>query len=383
MRERLLARSPFNVVEIDLPLATDGGDPYEQAAETFEEWLMQGILASDREPALWALTQDYEGPDGTRRTRRALLCRVRVTEYGPSRIRPHERTQPGPKEDRLRLTEATRHNLSPIFSLHPGDAWRHVEGYTRGEPWAEATDDGGATHRVWRVAEPDVHRAVGAAFAESELLIADGHHRYETARTYADSIGGDGPHRYTLMALVSLDDPGLTVFGYHRLLTDLGDPAKQEALAAALREHFELEEVPIERLDPAGERGVGVFGYIDAHFRRGFRLRLKDLEPVKRALPEMSDDYRRLDAAILEKLVLAGGLGMTPADVEAKRGIAYTASAEEAIASLDGGTDAAFLLRPTPVDQVRAVAAAGETMPPKSTYFYPKLLTGIVFNPLS
>jgi uncharacterized protein (DUF1015 family) len=236
---------------------------------------------------------------------------------------------------------------------------------------------------VWRVAEPDVHRAVGAAFAESELLIADGHHRYETARTYADSIGGDGPHRYTLMALVSLDDPGLTVFGYHRLLTDLGDPAKQEALAAALREHFELEEVPIERLDPAGERGVGVIGYIDAHFRRGFRLRLKDLEPVKRALPEMSDDYRRLDAAILEKLVLAGGLGMTPADVEAKRGIAYTASAEEAIASLDGGTDAAFLLRPTPVDQVRAVAAAGETMPPKSTYFYPKLLTGIVFNPLS
>ena len=141
--------------------------------------------------------------------------------------------------------------------------------------------------------------------------------------------------------------------------------------------------MPTERLDPAGEEGVGVFGYIDAHFRRGFRLRLKDLAPVERALPGMSADYRRLDAAILETLVLSGGLGMSPADVEAKRGLAYTASAAEAIASLDAGTDAAFLLRPTPVEQVRAVAAAGETMPPKSTYFYPKLLTGIVFNPLS
>jgi uncharacterized protein (DUF1015 family) len=383
LRQRLVSRSPFNVVELDLPQAPEGGDPYEHAAETFEEWVLQGIVTADREPALWALTQDYEGPDGARRTRRGLLCRVRVTEYGPGRVRPHERTQPGPKEDRLKLTEATRLNLSPIFSLHPGDAWRHVEGYTRGEPWAEVSDDGGTTHRVWRISEPDAHRAVAAELADAELLIADGHHRYETARTYADSIGGDGPHRYTLMALVSLSDPGLTVFGYHRLLTDLGDPGKQEALGAAIKEHFEVEEVPVERLDPAGEEGIGVFGYIDAHFRKGHRLRLKDLAPVEQALPEMSDAYRRLDAAILEALLLSGGLGMSAADVEAKRGIAYTASASDAIASLDRGADAAFLMRPTPVEQVREVAAAGETMPPKSTYFYPKLLTGIVFNPLS
>jgi uncharacterized protein (DUF1015 family) len=111
-RAELLARSPFNVVEIDLPRAPEGGDPYEHAAETLEEWTLQGILAADRDPALWALAQEFEGPDGVRRTRRALLCRVRVTDYGPGLVRPHERTQPGPKEDRLRLTEATRHNLS-------------------------------------------------------------------------------------------------------------------------------------------------------------------------------------------------------------------------------------------------------------------------------
>src|SRR5215207_1544378 len=373
-RESLVARSPFNVVELDLPEAPDGGDPYAHAAETLEEWTLQGILAADREPALWALTQDYEGPDGARRTRRALLGRVRVTEYGAGRGRPHERTQPGPKEDRLRLTEATRHNLSPIFSLHPGDAWRHLEGYTREAPWAEVTDDEGTFHRVWRIGEPDAHRAVAAELAEAEVLIADGHHRYEPARAYADAIGGDGPHRYTLMALVSLDDPGLTVFGYHRLLSNLGASDAQEALAGAIREHFEIEEVPVERLDPIGEPGVGVFGYIDAHLRRGFRLRLKDLAPMADALPEMSEAYRRLDAAILETLLLTGGLGMSPADVEGKRGISYTASADDAIATLDRGAHAAFLMRPTPVEQVREVAAAGETMPPKSTYFYPKLL---------
>ncbi len=382
-RAELLARSPFNVVEVDLPVVPEDGDPYEHADETLEEWTLQGILTADREPALWALTQEYSAPDGSRRVRRGLLCRVRVTPYGPGLIRPHERTQPGPKEDRLRLTRATRHNLSPIFSLHEGDAWRHLEGYTRGAPWAEVADDEGTVHRVWRIDEPDVHRAVAAELADSELLIADGHHRYETARTYADEIGDDGPHRYTLMALVSLEDPGLTVFGYHRLLSNLGEPGPQEALRDAIRANFEVGEVPLDELDPAGEEGTGVFGYIDAHHRQGYRLKLKDPSVLEAAMPGVSSAYRELDAAILESLLLRGALGMSEADVEAKRGIAYTASAEKAIASLDQGTHAAFLMRPTPVHQVREVAAAGETMPPKSTYFFPKLLTGIVFNPLS
>jgi uncharacterized protein (DUF1015 family) len=245
------------------------------------------------------------------------------------------------------------------------------------------TDPDGTVHRVWRVADPALLASVAKELADAELLIADGHHRYETARTYAEEVGGEGEHRYTLMALVSLEDPGLTVFGYHRLLTDLGESAKQEALASALREHFEIEEVPLERLDPAGDEGIGVFGYVDAHLKRGFRLRLRDQGAIDAALPDRSEPYRRLDAAILETLVLRGALGMTEEDVEAKRGIAYTASADDAIRSLDDGTDAAFLMRPTPVEQVRAVAAAGETMPPKSTYFFPKLLTGLAFNPLS
>src|SRR5436190_12682588 len=232
-RRDLVARSPFNVVEIDLPETAGGADPYEHAAETLEEWTLQGILVAEREPSMWALEQDYTGPDGRRRTRRGILCRVRVTDYGAGRVRPHERTQPGPKEDRLRLTRATRHNLSPIFALHPGDAWRHVEAEAGGDPWGEAVDAEGTAHRVWRIVDPAAHEAVAAALADAELLIADGHHRYETARTYADEVGGEGEHRYTLMSLTSLEDPGLTVFATHRLISGL-DPARRDGLVAGL-----------------------------------------------------------------------------------------------------------------------------------------------------
>jgi uncharacterized protein (DUF1015 family) len=383
MRRELLARSPFNVVEIDLPEAPGGGDPYEHAAETLEAWTLEGILTADREPAIWALAQAYTAPGGATRTRHGLLARVRITEYGPGLIRPHERTQPGPKEDRLRLTEATRHNLSPIFSLYPGNAWRHVEPAIDADPWGEATDADGTTNRVWRVPDPAVHEAVASALADAELLIADGHHRYETARAYADAIGGDGPHRYVLMCLVSLEDPGLTVFPTHRVLTGL-DSSRQEALRGGLEERFEVEEIPLERLDPADEDGIGVFGYADSNLDQAFRVRLRDREPLDRALADRPGGYRELDVVILETLVLRGILAMSEGDIAAKRGLGYEMSTDAVLAAIESGqADCAFLLRPTPVEQVRAVAAAGETMPPKSTYFFPKVPTGIVFNPLS
>jgi uncharacterized protein (DUF1015 family) len=384
-RRDLAARSPFNAVELDLPQAPGGADPYEHAAELLEEWTLQGILTGDRESAVWALAQDYTGPDGERRTRRGLLARVRVTEYGPGLIRPHERTHPGPREDRLRLTRATRHNLSPIFSLYEGDAWRHLEAALDTDPWGEATDADGTVQRVWRVAGTAIGEAVTEELADAELLIADGHHRYETARTYAEEIGGDGPHRYTLMCLVSLGDPGLTVFGTHRLIGGLaGDSHKQEALAGAIREHFELEEVGDHGIDPDGEGGVGVFGYIDSHSRRGFRLRLRDPSALDHVTGR-SADYQRLDAVILEELILKAALGLSAEEIEDKRDLGYATTVDEALGQLadDGAYQAAFLLRPTPIEQVRGVAGAGETMPPKSTYFFPKVPTGIVFNPLS
>ena len=383
-RAELAARSPHNVVELDLPRDPGGGDPYEHAAELLSKWMGEEVLIHDDEPTIWALEQDYTAPDGTRLTRRGFLARVKLAPYGEG-IRPHERTQPGPKEDRLRLTRATRHNLSPIFALHPGDAWRHLEPAVAGAPWGEVSDGDGTTHRVWRVGDPAVHEAIAAELAPGELLIADGHHRYETSLAYQREVGEGGPADFVLMALVSLEDPGLTVFPTHRLISGLaGDPGRQEALATGLRDLFEIEEVTEDRLDPGGAEGVGVFGYIDSHFKRPFRLRLRDGAPLDEAFADRSAAYRRLDAAILEELVLKRILGMSTDDIAAKRGIGYTPSLDEALAKLDAGDyQAAFVLRPTPVDQVREVAAEGETMPPKSTYFFPKLLTGLVFNPLA
>ncbi|MEA2430787.1 MAG: hypothetical protein QOI19_1260, partial [Thermoleophilaceae bacterium] len=187
LRAQLAAKSPFNVVEVDLPEA-NGGDPYLHAQTTMEAWLQQGVVTRERDPAIWAMTQDYMGPDGNPYTRHGFFCRVRVEDYGPGRIRPHERTQPGPKEDRLRLTRATRANLSPIFSLFPDPeqkAWETIESVTQHDPYATVTDDDGTVNRLWRLADPLTITHVQDVLRDRELLIADGHHRYETARVYA------------------------------------------------------------------------------------------------------------------------------------------------------------------------------------------------------
>ena len=382
-RAKLAAQSPHNVVEIDLPQDPGGGDPYDHAAKLLKQWKADGALVDDDEPAIWALTQDYTAPDGRTMTRRGFLARVRLAEYGEG-VRPHERTQPGPKEDRLRLTRATKHNLSAIFSLYPGDAWPLIEPGLD-DPWGEVTDDEGTTHRVWRIGDPAVHKAIAPELADAELLIADGHHRYETALTYAREIGGEGPHNYVLMALVSLEDPGLTVFATHRMLKDLPGEARL-GIRDAAKASFELEEVSEAELVPGPDEPPVSFGYMDSFHMQPYRLRLNEAGAA--ALDDLlgirSEAYRRLDAAALEELFLKKAVGLSPDDIAAKKGLGYTPSAEEAVEKLRSKQyDATFFLRPTPVDQVRAVAAAGETMPPKSTYFFPKLLTGIVFNPLA
>lgn len=380
-RARLLARSPFNVVEVDLP-ESSGGDPYEHAAGTMEEWILSGILRQDRDPSVWALTQEYNGPDGAVQIRNAILARSRVEDYGPGRIRPHERTQPGPKQDRLDLTRATRHNLSPIFSLTTRDAWPVLaSAIADEEPWAEVLGGDGTLNRIWKVSNREVHRAVSSELSEAELLIADGHHRYETARAYRDEVGGEGAHRYTLMALTGLADPGLTVFPIHRLISGIDDADVGDHFRRGIEEAFET--VSEGEHDPAGLEGPGCFGLIEADGGRRV-LRLREPASLERLMEGRSPAYRELDSAILEKVVLTGILGLTEADVEAKKGLGYAKSIEEAAGEVAAGScQAAFILRPTPVDQVREVAGAGEIMPPKSTYFFPKIPTGIVFNPLS
>ncbi len=383
-RAELAARSPFNVVEIDLP-RQEGGDPYLHAETTFEAWRQQGVVVAEREPTLWAMTQEYTVPGGEAALiRRGLFCRVRVEDYGAGRIRPHERTHPGPKADRLALTRATRANLSPIFSLFPDDAgaaWSTLAPFAEGEPYATVSGAEGTVDRVWRIADPDAIASVQATLGNAELLIADGHHRYETARVYADEVGGEGEHRYVLMFLCSLSDPGLTVLATHRLLSGLDEP-KQLALREAVLRDFDVAEVPVDELAP-GNGGLASFGYMDSFHRKPYRVTLKDQAIADRAMEDMSEPYRRLDAAVLETIVLRGALGMSDDDISHRRGLDYAsdlATARDAVES--GAFDAGFFMRPTPVEQVREVAEAGASMPPKSTFFFPKVPTGIVFNPL-
>jgi uncharacterized protein (DUF1015 family) len=387
-RRELLTRSPYNVVAVDLPQDEPGSqDPYTTAGDLFETWQLQGAVVRDSDPAIWAHTQRYTGPDGIEQTRRGFFCRVRIEEYGPGGVRPHERTHPGPREDRLRLTRATRANMSPIFSLYSDPeraAWAALEPATEKEPWGEATDGEGTLHRIWRVADPQAIAAVQQATQGKELLIADGHHRYETARAYAQEVGGEGEHQYVLMCLVALEDPGLTVFPTHRLVKGL-DSARSERLAQALKDNFELAEVPLQEISPPPGTGPLQLGYIDAHdSQRAWRLTLKSQAIADAALAGHSEPYRHLDTGILETLLLKGALGLSDEDISHLHDFGYARDTKQAVELVQSGQyDVAFLMRPTPVAQVREVAQAGENMPPKSTFFFPKLLTGLLFNPLS
>jgi uncharacterized protein (DUF1015 family) len=290
---------------------------------------------------------------------------------------------------------ATRANLSPIFSLYSDPshaAWDALAPDGDQPPDDEVTDPEGTVHRIWRVSRPETIAAVQETLAGAELLIADGHHRYETARTYADEIdgdevdasanGADAPHRYVLMCLVALEDPGLTVFPTHRLVQGLSDE-RRERLAEAIERDFLAEEVPLADLAPPTGDGPLQLGYIARDEMRPLRLTLRDQAIADRALADHSEPYRRLDTGVLEALLLRGALGMSEHDIAELAGLAYAREAREAIDRVrTGGCDAAFVMRPTPVAQVREVAAAGENMPPKSTFFFPKLLTGLLFNPL-
>jgi len=378
LRARLVARSPYNVVQIDLP---QGDDPYGEAAETFARWQDEGVLVRDDEPAFWVLTQEYDAPGGGRRVRSGFFAAVRVEDYGPGRIRPHERTHPGPKKDRLDLQRATKANLSPIFSLYsdPDEkAWTVLKTATLDAPFGETRDEDGTRNRLWRVADPQAVRAVIEALEGRELLIADGHHRYETARAYAAEHPDEPQAGWVLMCLVALEDPGLTVFPTHRLVKGRPQSA-YEALATTLRERFRIEETTTDALAPPATGGPATFGYLDRHVQRPVRLTLTNPS----AVGGLEGPLARLDTAILEQLLLTGPLGLTGDDVSHLRDLGYARDARQAIDLVTSGAfDVAFLLRPTPVEQVREIAAAGQSMPPKSTYFFPKVPTGLLFNPL-
>jgi uncharacterized protein (DUF1015 family) len=315
-RAEYLARSPYNVVHLTLP------DNEDDAGRAFEDWQRDGVLVRDEAPAYWLLSQDYVGPDGVPRTRNGIVASLEAEPYDRGVVLPHERTHRGPKEGRLRLLRAVRAQLEPIFLLYDGPAV---------EPPAREPDLEVEGARLWRVDEaPDL--------SSKQLLIADGHHRYETALAYAE----EGGSPYLMVVLVPTRQEGLTIFPTHRLAEELnGIPETND---------FELHDA------------------------------LRRIEKASRDYPEVVL-YRRSGTGIF-----VGNRGQLDAELVESyqpRGVTYTPSVDEAIEAVDSGrAEGAFLLRAPTIDQVRAVAERGETMPQKSTYFFPKLTSGLLFHPL-
>jgi uncharacterized protein (DUF1015 family) len=390
----LLGRDPRNVVRLDLPLAEQGDEPdarYRRAARTLAEWRSSGVLRADARPALYAYEQVYRLPGSDdERTQRGFFGRLRIEPYG-SGVRRHERTLPAPREDRYRLLRATGVNTSPVVMLYEEDdgaASLILEAVAATAPAADLTDDDGVTHRLWPVTEGEALATLATAAGTGPLTVADGHHRYETALRYRDErrVGApasdpDPAWDYTLALFLDAAHEPLTTLPTHRVIRGLGDGWWQEA-RSRLNDWFVVDVVDsAEPLDQKfrspGEVEGGRFG---VWTRDGGAL----LSARPYAFAALGDDaVSRLDVTRLG-LVLERLLGLGPEEIAAGERLEYTHDAAEAIARVDrnaAGADAAFLLEATPVSAVLDVAAAGGVMPQKSTYFYPKALTGLVINP--
>jgi len=393
----LRARSPFNAIHVEAPVGPDGRTDgrYTAAAALLGDWLRRGVLRRDDEPALYLLEQSFTGQDGWEHTRHGFVCRLRLEDFERRVVLPHEKTHRGPKADRLELLRATRTNLSPIFLLYP-DPHNAVGAALATAPPSpappiEVADADGNPCRLRPITGAVVDR-VADLLRDRQLLIADGHHRYETALAYRDERRAAGPSdaEHVMVYLSSMDDPGLAIFPTHRLLKDVPVPPVDEVLAR-LRRSFgvfpELCDSPdtcgpmmshISRLTSAGK----VYGLYFAAERRCLTLELSDMAAMTHLTERgMSPEYAQLSVTILAELVFRDALGLDPDGLEGH--IDFAKSVDDAMRAMATGEYClAAFLNATPMAEVRAVAERGETMPQKSTYFYPKLLTGLVFDRL-
>lgn len=389
-REALLSASPANAVRLELPSATPASaQPADiaRAATTLESWLADGTLQRDETPSVYLYEQSFVTPAGARRVARGLFCRLELEPYGPaSGVRPHERTLAGPREHRFALLQAVRTHLSPVMLLYD-DASRGAgsralfDALTARAPDAQADGPAGVGQRLWVEPESSLEAQTLLALAGArELYIADGHHRYETALRYRDTPDAPPDARYVLALLYDAHSGGLELAPWHRVISDVADP--ESMLRAAQQLFSRVEPIPsgaalLERMNAQASAGV-----LAVWTRSGGAL-LRVGPAAHAPLGGVGTNaVDRLDVSVLSSN-LARMIGATESELTAAGRLTYTHDAGVAVAAVERGeADACFILSPTPVDQVIAVAAAGEFMPPKSTYFYPKAATGLVFDPL-
>jgi uncharacterized protein (DUF1015 family) len=403
LQEELYRRSPYNIVRIDYGKERAEDDAvhnrYARGAALLREWLRNGVLRQDSEPSLYYQEEDYEGEFGERQTRTGFFVAVRIEDPGSGLYRPHEKTMAGPKADRLRLTQACRANLSPVFSLYDDpelQALHHLEGVASSQPPLLAvTADDGVVTRLWRVVEQSRIRPVAAALEGKSFFIADGHHRYETALNYRNLMrethpraSGREPWNYVLMYLSNLHAPGLTVLPTHRAVYGL-EGFELGSFLPRLGEYFDVEEVAggpeglLARMRAhRGQRPA--FGLAAKGQEGPWLAVLRDAAPVQRLMAaRVPEVLRALDVTLLHALVLEQILGIDEKAQEEQRNLRYVKGSRELFRIVrEEDVQLGFLLNPTRVEQVQEVAEQGQRMPQKSTFFYPKLVTGLVIHPL-
>ena len=379
-REALVSKNEYNVVRLELPL---GEDRYAEAGKTLNSWLNDGILEREEKGGIYVYREEF-AVNGKDYCLTGIICLVKLCEFSERIVLPHEETLTKAKQDRLNLMKGTGCNFSSIYSLYSdesGTIEAEIAKKTAEAPIHRFTDDEEVTHSLWKIDSEEGVNAIVNALADKQLFIADGHHRYETALNFkkqSEIIPEGADYDHIMMTLVDMDDKGLVVFPTHRLIVDR-KVDKQEIIDKCA-DDFDMCVRPLSELNKALSDGED--GKTYALYNGGDDFLLMTFKPEKqRIIDNRSEAYSDLDVSILHSFVLENALGIDKDNMANQINLRYTRSLDDAIESVkNGAADAAFLINATKVSQIKAVALAGDKMPQKSTYFYPKLKTGLVMN---
>lgn len=390
-REEYIKTNPHNIIRLELP---KGDDKYNKAAEILKDWLEKGILVKEDKPAIYIYEEEFTAY-GERKAIKGIICRVKLEEFSKGIILPHEFTLSKAKEDRLSLMKATNCNFSQIYSLYMDggkNTLGKIDSLSKSEPDIQLQDNDNVTHRMWIIKDEKAIADICSDFADRKLYIADGHHRYETALNYRNYLREQGLAKegdacdYQMMMLVDMEHPGLVVFPTHRLVRNL-DSFNAERVIDGCKEYFDVTEhsdintieSTLMELYNQGKKAYAFYCGGSSYKL----LVLKDTNIIKKLLPNASTATQQLDVTILHTLILEKIFGIDAENMAKQINLTYTKIFDEAISSVQqGNSQCAFILNPTRVSEIREVASNGEKMPQKSTYFYPKMITGLVMNQL-
>lgn len=389
-RLNYIRTNSYNVIRLELP--KEGENPYKTAAETLKEWESNEILQCDKKDSLYIYEEEFTVGAETKKVK-GFICRVKIEEFSKGVVLPHEETLSKAKADRFNLMDSTYCNFSQIYSLYMDDGHvtrPKIDELSDRTPDIEMTDENGVIHRLWVIDDENTVNSICGDFAARKLYIADGHHRYETSLNFRNHLREKGLAKegdaadYVMMVLVDMEHEGLVVFPTHRLVRDLPSFNSAELCekASAL---FEIEKGNgIDKITPTLDKlyDEGKKAFVMYEGGDDWTLfTLRDLAVMADKLPNCSKALRELDVTVLHSLVLEDILGIDKENMAQQINLTYTRVFDEAIEKVENGEfQCSFILNPTRVSEIRDVASADEKMPQKSTYFYPKIITGLVMN---